>query len=359
MLQKFNVFLSLLVCLLLASLIVVILVSDGRIGAEVEERTEEAPRILTVASAIAEPSDTYTVKRAYTGVTRAKKAVDLGFSRAGRIEEMLVDKGEKVVKGDPLAELEKDRLEQQRNQLESIVSSGAEGATQADVDRVKAELEDSVLTAPFDGAILEKRMTVGSMASPGAPVFRIAQEDDLEAWIAVPLDVAEKISTEKTHSLKIGGKTSQAEVETVLSEVDLTTRTRTVVFELDEETSEAHLPGESVSMEIERQVKSEPAGFWLPLTALTRETRGLWSVYGIERAEGELPKVARNFVEVIHADGDRAWVRGTPAGRFEYIPSGISRVVPGQTVKVEGDPEPTEEKREPAEDREAEKEDTP
>ena len=113
MLQKFNVFLSLLVCLLLAGLVVTILLSDNRIGGSEEDEPDKTPRILTVESASVSPSDKYSVRRTYTGIIRSSEAVDLGFSRAGRIAEILVDKGDQVKEGDPLAELDMDRLEQQ------------------------------------------------------------------------------------------------------------------------------------------------------------------------------------------------------------------------------------------------------
>lgn len=341
MLQKFNVVLSLLVCLLLAALVVVILLGD-KIFPEPKtaEKVVEA-KILTVEIAKAQPSAMYSVHRTYTGVVRAKQSVELGFSRAGRIAEMLVDTGDRVSEGDPLAKLEMERLEKQKKKIKNSLNQRS-GPTQADLDRVEAELEDSVLSAPFDGVISEKRMTVGSLASPGVGVFKIDQEDELEAWIAIPVDVAGEISKEKKQTLQIGGEKFETELETILPDVDLTTRTRTAVFALDKKSSADYLPGESVMMELEREVKSDPLGFWLPLTALTRETRGLWSVYGINR-EGESPVVVRNFVEVIHVDGDRAWVRGTPAGEFEFIPTGVSRVVPGQIVKVKGDPEPVAE----------------
>lgn len=375
MLQKFNVVLSLLVCLLLAGLIVVILLGDKILGGSEEVESEGEARILTVATEKASPSSTYAVQRTYTGVLRSKQSVELGFSRSGRISEMFVDTGDRVDEGEPLAELEKDRLEQQRLQIQDSLDQPApkptaegapppqnNGPTQSDLERVESDLEDSVLSAPFDGVISEKRLTVGSMASPGVAVFKIEQDDELEAWVPVPVDVASKLSGEEKHSLQIGETQFEAPLQSILPEVDMTTRTRTAVFTLDEKTSENHLPGESIKMQIEREIESESPGFWLPLTALTRETRGLWSVYGVDRAEGELPKVTRNFVEVIHVDGDRAWVRGTPAGEFEYIPAGISRVVPGQTVKVKGESAPEssdEENIEPEpEGQEAEQEET-
>ncbi|MEX2578005.1 MAG: HlyD family efflux transporter periplasmic adaptor subunit [Verrucomicrobiales bacterium] len=344
-LQKTNVVLSALVCVLVGGLIGAVLLTgrNGGNGPAFDEAAEARPKTLTVNTEIAEPGTSYSVRRVYTGVTRSKRTVDLGFSRAGRISGVFADKGERVEEGALLAELDTSRLEIQRSQLENALSAssppGNSGVSETDLKMVEADLEDSILTAPFDAVVAEQRMSVGSMASPGAAVFRLSQIDELEAWIAVPVEVAEAMGREDSHELEIGGETHRAEVTTVLPEVDLTTRTRTIVLTLDDNSSSRHLPGQSARLELEREIESDRPGFWIPLTALTRQTRGLWALYAIERDDDGAATVSRNFVELVHVEGDRAWVRGTPEGELEFVSDGTSRVVPGQKVKIKGDPD--------------------
>jgi len=110
-----------------------------------------------------------------------------------------------------------------------------------------------------------------------------------------------------------------------------------VTFGFDEQTSEELSPGEVVRMRFERTHQTE--GFWLPSSALTREIRGLWSVYAVEKDEGGANRVRRRYVEVIHVEGDRARVRGTDNEPFDYIARGVHRVVPGQKVRIAGEEE--------------------
>jgi hypothetical protein len=86
-----------------------------------------------------------------------------------------------------------------------------------------------------------------------------------------------------------------------------------------------------------------------PLTALTRETRGLWSAYIVE-GEGEEAKVARHFVEVVHVENDRAWIRGTLDGDVEVVADGTHRIVPGQPVEIKDESDKTSEAEEKKEE---------
>ena len=69
-------------------------------------------------------------------------------------------------------------------------------------------------------------------------------------------------------------------------------------------------------------------GFWLPLTALTESERGLWGVLVVNRSS----VLERRVVEVLHAEADRAYVRGTLQDGDWVVRTGVQRLVPGQQV---------------------------
>ncbi|MCG8602366.1 MAG: HlyD family efflux transporter periplasmic adaptor subunit [Verrucomicrobiales bacterium] len=362
--QKVNNTLSLLVCLLLAGLIVVVLLG-GQSGSEEEgvSSGERELRRLTVNTIDVEPADSFALTRTYTGVTRPKESVDLGFSKAGTVIEINAGPGDSVSKGDVLAKLDTRRLELQKEKIDDALSKsagspGRGNVTEADADLVDLDLEDSILKAPFAGEISAQQMSVGSVASPGMPVFRIVGGDQLEVWVGVPVEVADEISEGEFHDLTIGENTFSTPVTAILPEVDQSARTRTVVFSLDESVSDQHRPGEVVDLTLTR-TKSIP-GYWLPLTALSRETRGLWSAFVVE-GEGEEARVARHYVEVVHVENDRAWIRGTLDGKVKVIADGTHRIVPGQPIAIageEGNPEEPEELEESGEGEPGEPEET-
>ena len=91
------------------------------------------------------------------------------------------------------------------------------------------------------------------------------------------------------------------------------------------------LPGAVARIELGREVESP--GFWLPITSLTRGSRGLWSVYAVARMGDGKQIVSRRSVEVIHTEGERARVRGTLDDGDLVISDGTHRVVPGQRVE--------------------------
>lgn len=351
--QKANNILSFLVCLLLAGLIATVLLT-GKSEKKVDdgENSDRELRRLAVNTVNTKPADSFTLTRVYTGVTRAGQTLDLGFSRAGRIDRILVGPGDDVAKGEVLAELDKRRLELQKEKIDDALSAPAGsaargGMTDADAELVELDLEDSVLTAPFAGEISSQQMTVGSVASPGMPVFRLVGGDQLEAWVGVPVEVADELEQGEFHDLKLGEKTHSTPVTAILPEVDQSARTRTVVFTFDKSVSESHRAGEVVDLTLTRS--KSVRGYWLPLTALTRETRGLWSAYIVE-GEGEEAKVARHFVEVVHVENDRAWIRGTLDGDVEVVTDGTHRIVPGQPVEIKDESDKTSEAKEKKEE---------
>ncbi|MEM8604913.1 MAG: biotin/lipoyl-binding protein, partial [Cyanobacteria bacterium P01_H01_bin.121] len=65
------------------------------------------------------PVSQYTTEREYTGELVAGRKSVLGFERTGTIVSILVDEGDQVVSGQPLARLDIRMLEAQRLQLEA------------------------------------------------------------------------------------------------------------------------------------------------------------------------------------------------------------------------------------------------
>ncbi|MDF1751303.1 MAG: HlyD family efflux transporter periplasmic adaptor subunit [Verrucomicrobiales bacterium] len=285
--------LSGLVCLLLGTVIFVVLITGQKSGDLSEDFSSKnsSGRVLKVNTVKSQSSDSLQVNRSYTGLIQSKEAVDLSFQRGGRIDRITVAAGDTVKKDQILAELD----------------SGTD------------------LVAPFAGVIAAKRMTIGSVASPGVPVFRLVKPSDLEAWFSLPVDVAEDISTGDSYDLELDGKKYQIVASGVLPEIDQNGRTRTVFFSLPAKISENHLPGETVTLQLPKT--EEVQGFWLPLTALTRETRGMWSIYVVKNG-----KIDRQFVEVHHVENDRAWIRGKVDPNAQIVADGTHRVVPGQQV---------------------------
>ena len=100
-------------------LIVVIGVPVLRSHTATDTATEVSTEVLSVETLIAEAVNSYDVTRTYTGEIVALRASDLGFERGGELISVLVQEGDVVSVGMPLAQLDISNLQTQRQQLEA------------------------------------------------------------------------------------------------------------------------------------------------------------------------------------------------------------------------------------------------
>ncbi len=157
-------------------------------------------------------------------------------------------------------------------------------------------------------------------------------EDDLTVQVAAQLQPGSR------QRVQIGQKTYNATVAAILPEVNSATRTRTVVLTLPLPTLQAVAPQQIARLETRQSVLA--TGYRLPITALVRGERGLWSCYVLVEAEKhrgsaeEQPyQVERRDVEVLHTEGNRVLVRGTIQSGDTVIIDGTQRIVSGQLVR--------------------------
>jgi len=197
---------------------------------------------------------------------------------------------------------------------------------------LELDVDDANLTAPFDGRIAKRHVDEGTYVSPNTPAIRCVEFGKLEARIGLSVDIARTIQRGTQHDVLIGNKTYSATIKSVLPELDIATRTRTVVLALPAEASETVVPGEVARVSIPETVST--AGYWLPTTALSRGSRGLWSVLAITKDVESATEVAeRRDVEVLHTQGERVLVRGTLQSGDHVITGGTHRIVAGQAVR--------------------------
>jgi RND family efflux transporter MFP subunit len=81
---------------------------------EIDEAT-----VLAVETLMVEPVSSYDVTRSFTGEIAALRSSDLGFERSGQLVSVLVQEGDLVAQGTPLARLDISNLQTQRQQLEA------------------------------------------------------------------------------------------------------------------------------------------------------------------------------------------------------------------------------------------------
>ena len=196
----------------------------------------EEPMISVIATKVARDDIVSFIFT--TGTIFPQQESMISPKTSGRIEKLYVDEGDRVLKGQPLVELEQERLRivvkeaeaylkeaqahlrnlestVKRNQTlfeKGIVDSQrfddttterdlAEARVQrleATLERAQQDLKDSVITAPFDGFIVEKMMNEGEMATtmPPSNIFHLVDTNTVKIECGV--------NEGKRRSVKVG-----------------------------------------------------------------------------------------------------------------------------------------------------------
>ncbi|MEM8944319.1 MAG: efflux RND transporter periplasmic adaptor subunit [Planctomycetota bacterium] len=305
--------------------------------AQVEAQVAESKAVL--AELVAGPrKETIAAKRAELRAQQSQRAVL--ESQLARRERLLsataVSREEyETYKFDLQAAVAREDVIQR--QLDEMVAGtrvekiSAQRARLAQLDAqltdIAHDLEDTDLVAPFHGRVAQRFVDEGNVISAGTPVLEIIEDDTVEAWIGLPPQAAATLQVGQQRKLQIGGETLTAVVQSLAPDVQQTSRTRNVILRLaaDQQTA---LPGQVVRLAVSEEVQQP--GYWVPTTALTRGTRGLWSVYVVDDG-----MIGRRDIELLDTIGTDSFVRGTLQQGDEIVASGTHRVVLGQRVTTQ------------------------
>ncbi|MFT6661688.1 MAG: RND family efflux transporter MFP subunit [Maricaulis maris] len=306
----------------------------------------------------------------FPGLIAARRQSALGFERAGRIDRVFVDVGDRVVAGDVLARLDVRAVQAQIAAAEAQTAEAAaqtalasetesrqaqllerghisqqrfdevrtstraalarQNAAAAAADALRVQLDLSLMIAPFDGVVTARRSDEGAIASPGQPLLELVELDQLEINVGLPQSVAGDFSPGDPALFMVNGRGEPvtARFRASSSVVDRQTRTVTAVFDL--------APGQSVAAgQIARLTVRTPIGtdgFWVPTAALAEGRRGLWSVYVLAPAESGTFQLEPRVVETVRVEAERIYVRGAVADGELLLASGLQRITPGQIV---------------------------
>lgn len=219
---------------------------------------------------------------------------------SGFVEEIPVDRGSVVHRGELLARLSAPELIAQRVEAQAKMSADratyqrlkdaantpgavaknemelAQDALEADLERVRSlkTLEGYLtITAPFDGIITERNVHPGALVGPpsssdGRPVVRIEQDDHLRLTVPVPEPDAEGISQGATAEFTVSSWPGQGFIGTIARiSHSVDERTRTMPVELDVDNRQGKLaPG--MFAEVQWPVHRDAATLFVPASAV-------------------------------------------------------------------------------------------
>ncbi|WP_347258834.1 efflux RND transporter periplasmic adaptor subunit [Methylocaldum sp.] len=216
---------------------------------------------------------------AWPGTVAARTVAQIAPKIPGRILEITVRAGDRVKQGQVLARLDeretRSRLGQARAALAAAEAQA--GRARADARRIQnlydkeaatrqaldaalaaartaeaqvreardaireaeSSLAETVLRAPFDGVIVERRLEPGDMALPGSPTLVLQESQRLRIESAIPAECAGLV--EIGHELKVRVANPERELDAVVDEIqpaaDPKTRTVLVKARLPEDSA--------------------------------------------------------------------------------------------------------------------------
>ena len=186
----------------------------------------------------------------YTSTVQAYVKNNIVPQTAGRITKINVEIGDKVKKGQVLAEIDKVQLQQAQLQLHNAEVElerlralyKAGGLSKSDLDAIELQynvtktqvdnlIENTTLLSPIDGVITARNYDAGDMYSMSAPIFTVEQIKPVKLLVAVSESDYSKIGMGDRVTVKADAfpdLTFDGKIERIYPTIDPTTRTFTV-----------------------------------------------------------------------------------------------------------------------------------
>lgn len=216
-------------------------------------------------------------------------------------------------------------------------------ALQAQREDLLVQIGDCRIAAPFDGQVARRMVDEGVIAGPDRPVLRVIETDPLEARFGIAPQDARAFAPGQPAAIEAGGARIAGRVARIEPELDLATRTLGIVISLSaEEVGGRLVPGQTVSLPLEfsagEQEGEDSGSFWLPVQALTRSVRGLWSVLVVvpdpAAPDGRRWLVERRDVPVLATEGEMVRIGAGLVRKGDWIAvEGTHRIAPGMAVQ--------------------------
>ena len=198
----------------------------------------------------------------------------------------------------------------------------------AQVDFYSVKLEQTKIRAPFNGFIQNRFFDSGTVTSPGIAILEVIDSTSVEAHVSVPSDVIDGLIIGQEYNFVINDKIHSAQFKRFTQMSSQGSDNRLCIFEF----STFINPG-SISFLQLTQTK-EKTGAWVPLRSLSQGTQGLWNVYTVSKDKKNQYQVSKEIVELIHVEGNNAYISGTVNTGDMVVSGGAEQVIDSEILRV-------------------------
>lgn len=308
----------------------------------------ETPRVSVLTSQAQTVANDITVN----GRTKAARIVDILAETEGRIIDVPVARGARITAGTVIARIEikdrkalvaKARQEVRQKEIESSAAQGLSekgynskvrlAGTEAELEAARAELKraevdlgNTEIRAPFDGALEERVVEIGSFVQAGTPVGKIVDLD--------PIHIIGYISEQRIGEIRHdnqafatlpNGQEAEGKISYIATTADEATRTFRIEVEIPNPDN-AIVEGLTTRLRI--PVATEKAHRISP-AILSLDDSGVIGVKTVDENN-----IAGFHPVTLAGDAPGGiWVRGLP-DNIRLITVGQEFVTPGQKVEA-------------------------
>lgn len=261
------------------------------------EEKKEQPKIIRPVKTMTLGQPQTTITRYFPGKVSASKEADISFQVTGNVIKLPILEGQKVKKGDLIAELDPEKYQQAVNatkaeyiraeadygRAKKIVEQGY--ITRAEFDKKKSEylnakakyqtaqrdLNDTKLYAPFDGIIARKYIENYEYVAFKQPIAHLQNINNLDIEIDVPENVIltlqktgkDKLPTPVVQFETLPDKSFPVTIKEYSLKANPDTRTFNMVFTMPHPQTVNILPGMTATIKAQLpDTKANGKGFF-------------------------------------------------------------------------------------------------
>jgi RND family efflux transporter MFP subunit len=347
---------STVIVLGLAVVMVVFMALDRRhkLASEAKHRDEQVsagPKVMVVPARKAPPTRTLDLQ----GEVRPYLQTVLYAKLAGFLDQILVDKGDRVHDGQVIGHIQAPEVERQvqaarANALnlrdiakryrtlaskdfvsiqDSEIATANARVAKANQRQIEATQDYAILRAPFDGVVVARYADPGAyLAAGGAPVVAVARNDLLRIYAYVDQANAMHVQVGDTAKIHFPGERDARAAKVTRIAGALDPRTRMLQVEMQLHNKGELVPGGFADVQL---TVEQPPGMIVPADALT--VRGDKTFVGV--VDGE-QRLRQHPVDVLQSDGKTALIgNGLQEGDKVAIGAGETIAEGGKVQPVE------------------------
>jgi len=326
--------------------------ADGSAERVAETRTAEtragaAMTAVRYRTSFAEPRE---ISLIVTGRTEASRRVIVRAETEGSVAAILAERGARIAPGDAIARLDIDDREARLAEAEAVLRqrriefdaakslntrgfradtalAGAQAAldaARATVKRIRIDIDNTRIAAPFEGVLQARPIEVGDYLREGDQVATIVDLDP----IVIAVDVAERqIGAVEMGQVGRATLVNGERLDVVVRYISASANpaTRTFLVELESPNPD-HRVAEGLTAELSLPLETRLAHSVAP-GLLSLDDDG---VIGLKTVDA-VGRVVFHPVDIIDGDESRVWVAGLP-DRVDLITVGQEFVRAGQKV---------------------------